>query len=220
MLFEELKERISSIMSTKYNIISVLDVPTREDVTFEEKAGLIETSVLYIDIRNSTELLKLHRKTVVAKLLKSFHLICAKVIRSNFGDVRSFNGDSLLAFFQANHDVCDNAVVSAFCMKYCLDKLIKNRFGDEFDYGIGIDCGKILAAKAGFKGDYNNDLIWIGKAVNSAAKMGNAAESPDNIRISNGVYERLSGENKFRKSSVLGIIDINVDIWKMILLLF
>lgn len=215
MLFKELKDRVSELMISKYEIAATEQVPERDDVTFKSKSCFITTAVLSIDIRDSTKLLKKHKKSLIAKMLRSFHLICAKIIKNNYGHIRSFNGDSLLAFFDAEYDPCNNAVESAFYIKYSLERLLKTRFGDEFDYGIGIDFGKILVAKAGFAGLYNNDLLWIGLPVNQAVKMSNNAKTPYNIHISNTIYKNLRNANKRKSKEIIpGFPALPLDIWK------
>ncbi|MHA1942305.1 MAG: adenylate/guanylate cyclase domain-containing protein [Candidatus Hodarchaeales archaeon] len=213
MLLEELKYKISELMNSKYEIVNTDQVPDRDDVTFKTKSCFITTSVLNIDIRDSTKLLKKHKKSYIAKMLRSFHLICTKIIKNKYGHIRSFNGDSLLAFYDSEFDPCNNAVECAFNIKYCIGKLIKPYFGDEFDYGIGIDYGKILVTKAGFKGDYNNDLVWIGEAVNNAVKFGNKTDEPNNIVISEKVFKALKKVNRYKIKSFLGIADYKTDIW-------
>lgn len=219
MFFEELKERVTELIGSKYEITKTNFVPERDDATFKTKTCLISTAVLNIDIRDSTRMLKKYKRSFIAKTLRIFHLISAKIIKENDGDVRSFNGDSLLAFFNADLDPCNNAVESAFYIKYSINKLIRPYFKEEFDYGIGIDYGEILVTKAGFPGFYNNDLLWIGLPVNHAVKMSNKAETPYNIRISNTIYKNLRNANKRKSKEIIpGFAARPLDIWKKTLI--
>ena len=62
----------------------------------------------------------------------------------------------------------------------------------DIDFGIGIDCGDVLATKVGLGGTYDNkDLIWIGNAVNRSTKISDECKSPYHIGISKAVYDKL-----------------------------
>lgn len=80
----------------------VSSVPDISDsrLTFGNKGLIFEATVLYIDINGSTDFLNNHQKGTVAKLHMSFFHIIITVAKSLGGEVRSFNGDSMLVFFQ------------------------------------------------------------------------------------------------------------------------
>lgn len=195
----DLKVKINEIMTSKYEIQCIDRIPTKQDVTFGEKACSIDAACLFIDIRNSTGLLVKYAPSAIANVLKAFHYICTKILKYNSGEVRSINGDSILAMFDGP-ECCDDAVSAAFNIKYTLNLLIKPLFNnsEDFDYGIGIDFGKIFVAKVGLYGEFNNDLIWVGNTINQASKFGNNAKHPNNIFITNLVYQKLNDINKIR----------------------
>lgn len=56
---------------------------------------------------------------------------------------------------------------------------------------VGIDVSELFVAKAGFRG--SNDLVWVGRAANHAAKMSSMPESHQTY-ISSDVYDRLPEE--------------------------
>ncbi len=194
----DLQVKIRDLMSLKYDVSAIDRVPTKQDVTFGDKACSIQAACLFIDIRDSSKLIQKYRVSDVANLLKCFHYICSFTIRKNTGEVRSFNGDSVLAIF-TEKSCCDCAASTAFNIKYFIDLLLisKYKIEKDLDFGIGIDFGKIFVVKVGNRGEFNNDLVWIGSPVNRAAKMGNKSNSPNSISISKAVYERLNKENRF-----------------------
>ena len=61
-------------------------------------------------------------------------------------------------------------------------------------HGVGIDTGTVLAVRAGVRGD--NDLIWIGRAPNLAAKLSDLRTSPFNTFMTAKVYSKLSDKAK------------------------
>jgi class 3 adenylate cyclase len=218
-----LRTNVQELMALDYDVQSIARVPIRQDVTFGDEARVLLSASLFIDIRNSTDLLQKYRKSSLANLLKSFHYICAKTIKHNCGEVRSFNGDSNLAIF-AEPSSCDNAVSSAFAIKSYLDLILKPNYtiARDLDYGIGIDFGTVFVAKVGLSGEFNNDLIWIGACVNNASRMASKSKSPYNIHISAAVFGKLSQVNRIRTPFNLGNLltppGARLDIWKVGLL--
>ncbi len=55
--------------------------------------------------------------------------------------------------------------------------------------------GTVLAVRGGVRGD--NDLIWIGRAPNLAAKLSDLRESPNQTFITASVYNMLNGSSKY-----------------------
>ena len=149
-------------------------------------------------MRHSTNLLDEHRRNAVAKLHMSYYYAIVKIAKENGGQIRSFNGDSLLVFFIGkNNETVQRAVKSAFRMKYAISEIVnpvlKNYI--DIDFGIGMDVGSIVATKVGVGGDETTkDLIWLGDAVNRATKISDECSSPENVGISESVFGCLSND--------------------------
>ena len=69
-------------------------------LTFGNTGLKFEATVLYIDMRNSTEILNKHNRATVAKMHMAYFHTVVKIANSLGGEVRSFNGDSMLVFFK------------------------------------------------------------------------------------------------------------------------
>ena len=59
---------------------------------------------------------------------------------------------------------------------------------------VGIDSSKLLVAKTGAWG--SNDLVWVGRAANYAAKLCSLREGSKASFITPAVYDKLSGDTK------------------------
>jgi uridylate cyclase len=62
------------------------------------------------------------------------------------------------------------------------------------DHGVGIDTGTVLAVRGGARS--SNDLIWIGRAPNLAAKLSDLREPPYQSFITASVFSRLNDKSK------------------------
>lgn len=196
-LKSDIKKKSNEIKDSHFVSGSVSFIPTIEtsSLTFGSTGLLFPATVLYIDMRGSTEVLNTHQRSVVAKIHMTYYHAIVKVAKDDGGEIRSFNGDSLLVFFYGNSDeVVRKAVCSALRMKYALTQIVNESLENymDIDFGIGIDCGEILATKVGIGGaNENKDLIWIGNAVNRSTRISDSCSDPFYVGISRAVYCKL-----------------------------
>ena len=71
--------------------------------------------------------------------------------------------------------------------------LKKNGF--KISHCVGIDTSSVLAVRAGQRG--SNDLVWVGRAPNLAAKLSEIRESGYCSYITEDVFSRLNDEAKY-----------------------
>jgi len=217
---ENIENKVKEIIDSKIEVTDIYNVPDLDDtrLTFANKGLRFESTTLYIDMRGSTKILNNHNRTTVAKLHKAYFYIIVKIAKSLGGEVRSFNGDGMLVFFQGTtKDTLSDAVKSAMKMKYMLtqNETVKKKLEkySSIDFGIGIDDGKILCTKVGLAGTNNRDLVWIGNAVNKSVKIGDNLKSPNHIGISSFVYDNLNDELKYDITKDSWGNEIKTDIW-------
>lgn len=217
---EDIEQAVKNIIDTNFEVTDITTVPDLEDtrLTFSNKGLRFEATTLYIDMRGSTSILNNHNRTSVAKLHKAYFHIIVKIAKSLGGEVRSFNGDGMLVFFQGtSKNTLSDAVKSAMKMKYMLtqNETIKKKFEkySSINFGIGIDDGKILCSKVGLAGTNNRDLVWIGNAVNKSVKIGDNLESPYHIGISSYVYSNLKDDVKYHITKDDWGNEIKTDMW-------
>jgi adenylate cyclase len=210
---KELEDKIKDYTEGDYEIIETAKIPSPENVTFGKKAYKIKLTSFCIDLRKSTDLLRIHDKETCGKIHKSYLTIATKIIIENSGQIRSFNGDSVLAFWPAQYkSEIEQAVRAAFQLKWALDIKFTKYFEtySKLDFGIGIDWGDVYIVKAGLpKNDNNNDLVFLGMCVNYATMIANQASSPNHIEISTSTYSNLTDDWKYGTSN-----GVKQDMWK------
>jgi class 3 adenylate cyclase len=204
-LKQDILDKIKDHMDANFDVQEVSYVPTLDDkkLTFGNTGLKFDSTVLYIDLRGSTALINKHNKSTVAKIHKAYYYTIVKIAKSLGGENRSFNGDSLLVFFEGStKDTLSNAVKAAMHMKYMLSNSegISKHLSKytTIDFGIGLDYGDVLCTKVGIGGAYDNkDLIWIGNSVNKSTVLSDKGKSPNHIYISKMVYDNLNDDVKF-----------------------
>lgn len=204
-LKDDIKKEVKNILDTKFDVEDVSYVPDIENskLIYGNKGLQFEGTVLYVDMRGSTSILSKHNRPVVAKIHMSYFHAILKIAEIYNGEVRSFNGDSVLVFFEGNSKLTLNfAVMAAMKMTYIIssNEGINNELQkySTVDFGIGIDFGHILCTKIGLaKKPNNKDLIWIGHAVNKSTVISDSRKSPYHVGISSVVYSNLNDNVKY-----------------------
>lgn len=192
-LRDELSDEVGIILAKDFAITATKTntVPHSSDgaITFPnldaktQACKLIDTCVLYIDIRRSTELSITHKPQTVAKLYSAFVRAMTKCARHYSGHVRGIIGDRVMVIFDC--DGCfRKAVDCAILMNSTAQYVINKHFTrTEVQCGIGIDAGKMLVTKTGFRRrgveqhNYKN-LVWLGRPANVASKLTDIANKP------------------------------------------
>lgn len=203
---EDIIKKVKSILDDKFEVEETTSVPdiANSKLTFGNSGLLFEATVLYIDLRGSTALLNKHNNPTVAKIHMAYFHTIVTIANLLGGEVRSFNGDSMLVFFVGTTKATLNSAVRAAMMMHYMiaskDSGINSLLSkySEIDFGIGLDDGKILCTKIGKGGDSNTqDLIWIGNPANKSVSISDQCHSPYHIGISSYVYTNLMDETKY-----------------------
>lgn len=208
-LRKSIEEEIQGMLSSdfKIEITETTTVPSLDDigitypnfVTGIQKCKLIETCVLYIDLRKSTDLNLSHRRDTMSKLYSTFIRSIMKAATQYNGKVRNVVGDRVMVLFDSA-ECFGNAYKTAVLLNSVVAKLLNKHFiNNEIKAGVGIDYGKMLVTKAGIiKKGYENtnykSLVWLGKPANIAAKLTDLANktiTKQTLHKKDVIWERL-----------------------------
>lgn len=198
-LLDEISEEIHTILDEKFEIEETETVPEVADLSYDNKGKLLETAVLYIDIRDSTDLTDEHTRETSAKIYKSFLNSMVNVAKFGKGKVRSFAGDRLMLLFDNTtsddpiYQAVNTALVMQAVVEDILSPMVKSKYGREIHCGLGIDYDGMLVARVGSPRIREfNDLIWAGNAANLASKLTDSEfSSSGEIVITERVFEKM-----------------------------
>lgn len=203
-IIEDLTNDVQGIIDMPWNTRQGQKVPSSTDVALAGGAVELDATFLYADMANSSKMAKELDRRVVAKILKSFLATTARLVRFHDGSIVSFDGDRILGVFIGDSKN-STAAKCGLQINYTVKNIIRTKFESKYDtvknasftirHGIGVDTGTVLAVRVGVRGD--NDLIWIGRAPNLAAKLSDLRESPNYTFISTTVYNRLNDTSKY-----------------------
>lgn len=159
-------------------------VPRIDDsaLTFDEpdagikRAKRLTTCVLYVDIRDSTQISAEHRPKKLTRLYSTFVHVMIRCAREGGGHVRNIIGDRVMIVFDA--DRCfERAAHTATLCNTAAHQIIQS-WSRHFVFrcGIGIDHGPLLVTKAGVprrgaETEFYRSLVWLGRPANVASKL-------------------------------------------------
>lgn len=198
-LIKRINSQINKILKTKLNIADARVVPFIEDIAHIEEAKKVETSVLHIDIRNSSSLVDELSPEIALKVYQIFHSCVTETLRYKDGKIRTFAGDRIVALFNPGKEKLPRttAVETALLIDKMLTGFVNPILAQNniypLEYGIGIDYGLMLAGRVGKYGKQNNDIVWAGNAMNYASKL---ADFGNGIFLSQGVYDGITDNIK------------------------
>jgi adenylate cyclase len=192
-LKDAVSEEVATILASDFqvDVTATRIVPHSNDpaITFpnlddkRQGAKLIDTCVLYIDIRRSTELNLTHKPRTVARLYSAFVRAMTRCATEHNGHVRGIIGDRVMVLFDQENAFV-NAVNCAISMNSVSQYVINKHFTrGEVACGIGVDSGKMLATKTGMRRRGINqhayrNLVWLGRPANIASKLTDLANKP------------------------------------------
>lgn len=203
----EIIAQVNEFFSGTYNITDGSIIPDVQDIQLGKSGRELELAMLFIDIRESTKIVDNIRRITAARMYKSFLWGVTNIARMNDGELRSFNGDGVLVVFSGKSKRT-NACKAALQMSWFVKKILKPKMQTvfqnnqqlqelDFDFGIGIDVGKVLVVRGGIRGENNNDLVWVGNATNYAVKLSSISNNDGSfVYISKDVYDSMAESSK------------------------
>ena len=202
-LVEDYTEAVEKIFKDTWTTRDSQKVPESNEVAeiaLDNEAVKINGTVLYADLDDSTNLVDKHEPEFAARIYKAYLSCAAKVIRSEGGEITAYDGDRIMAVYIGDEkNTC--AARSALKINYTVTEIINpilKKCHPKTKYRVkqvvGIDTSDLFVASIGIRG--SNDLVWVGRAANYAAKLC-LGSSRHPSRLTKAVYDKLSDSIKY-----------------------
>ena len=204
-LKDDISNQVSQIIQQSWDIRDGRIVPANDDIALSGGGvRLPDATVLYVDLAQSSRLATDFQQRTAAKVIRIFLSSMCRLITDNGGTITSFDGDRVMGVFLGDSKNSD-AAICALKMNYVISKIVQpavnNYFtsvreaGFSISHSVGIDTSAILAVKAGLRGA--NDIVWVGRAPNLAAKLCELRENYNRSYISEDVFLKLNESAKY-----------------------
>ena len=197
-LGNDLNSEVRQILREQWTTREGRVVPESDDLKLGNDAVTLEGTVLYADLDDSTKLVDSRKPSFAAEIYKCYLACSARIIRSESGEITSYDGDRIMAVFigdAKNSTAARTALKINFAVQEIINPAITHQY-PKSDYSIkhvvGIDTSNLFVARTGIRGA--NDLVWVGRAANYAAKL--SSRSGPFTQITAAVYNKLNRESK------------------------
>lgn len=213
-------EALEKIVEQPVDEIELIDdVPPLSDLEDSNKVFNGKLTILFVDMRKSTELTDELKSKKMVKIYRSFIRSIIQSIRYAGGFSRQFAGDGIMGVFQDSIDEekieysSSKAIYAAryinTLIDYCLNPLLQKHMDNlNIACGIGICTGEILVTKAGMRGKEvdntcENELgfIWVGSKTNEASRLCSLAKGGEIFIDSDTFTESKESVNNWNKCS-------------------
>lgn len=216
--FETASNAVSNILGQPVEEIKITDIlPPLNDIADSNKVFKGKLSVLFVDMRKSTDLTDELKSKKMVKVYRSFIRIVIQAIRYSGGYTRQFAGDGIMGIFQ-NSNV-DGQNISSSCkaikaaryihtlIDFCLNPALKKSMDICIGCGVGICTGTIMITKVGMRGKESNKtaenetgIVWVGSTTNYANRYCSLAH-PCEIFIDENTYSEIEDSEIWTKTS-------------------
>jgi class 3 adenylate cyclase len=198
-LKDDLQTEVATIFRSVWTERDGTVVPADDSIKLTNDAVNLDAVVLYADLADSTALVDGQTKQFAAEIYKTFLHCAAKIITSEGGVVTAYDGDRVMAVYVEGAKNTA-AVRTALKINYARLQIIIPALRKQYAtntytpyHVVGIDSTKLFVARTGIRG--SNDLVWVGRAANYAAKL-SALPHAYPTYITAGVYGAMLAEVK------------------------
>lgn len=201
-LKEDLEESVNEIVAKEHwTTRKGQVVPEPDDLGLGNDAVEFEATVLYADMADSTGLVDKQKAHLAAEVYKSYMVCAARIIKNAEGTVSAYDGDRIMGVFIGefkNSSAAKAALQINWALQEVVNPALKQYYGDsayQMNHAIGIDTSPIFACRIGVRND--NDIVWVGRAANYAAKLTNLKNDKHPVFITGAVFDKLNRKSKY-----------------------
>jgi class 3 adenylate cyclase len=225
---QELQAEVAKVFKERWSECDGRAVPDPDDLGLSNDGVNLDATVLYADMAESTDLVDTKKAEFAAEVYKTYLICAARIIKDEGGSITAYDGDRIMAVFVGDTKN-STAARAALKINGAVIDIINPALVTQYSnssyrvrHRVGIDTSSTFVRRVGVRND--NDLVWVGRAANYAAKLCAIPEN-NTVFISEAVFNRLQDASKYggnprqlmwreRKWSQMGDKRIYSSAWK------
>lgn len=199
-LKEDLEEVVSKIFREIWTERDGQGVPLPEDLKLGNDGVNLNATVLYADMSDSTKLVDSYKPQFTAEVYKAYLTCAARIVKSEGGSITAYDGDRIMGVFigkMKNITAAKTALMINGAVLDIINPALERQYPQtpyRVKHVMGVDTSAIMVARIGVRND--NDLVWVGRAANYAAKF--CAINEENTTFITGeVFDSLMDSSKY-----------------------
>ncbi len=178
-------------------------VPEAENLNLGNDGVTLAGAVLYADLADSTDLVNNETPEFAAEIYKVYLHCASRIIRDEGGVITAFDGDRVMGVFIGDSKNT-SAVRCALKINHAALRIINPAIVNQYPsssytarHSVGVDTSSLFVARTGVRGA--NDLVWVGRAANYAAKLCGLRDGGYASWITKDVYDVMNAKTKTSK---------------------
>lgn len=198
-LNEDLQGVVKTIFEQNWTTRDGEVVPEPKDLGLANDAVNLDATVLYADMADSTRLVDSQKAHLAAEVYKAYMACAARIIKNNGGAITAYDGDRVMGIFIGglkNTTAAKTALQINWAVEHVVNPALKTQYGVsayQMKHVVAVDTSTIFACRIGVRND--NDVVWVGRAANYAAKLAGINEYP--VYITGTVFDNMSDSSKY-----------------------
>lgn len=199
-LKEDLEGEVAEIFRSRWSERDGQVVPAPENLGLGNDAVKLDGTVLYADMCDSTKLVDNQPPSFAAEVYKAYLTCAARIVKAAGGVITAYDGDRIMAVFigdSRNSSAASAGLKINYAVHHIVNPAINKVYTNNtfvLQHVVGIDKSPLFVARIGVRND--NDLVWVGRAANYAAKLC-AINAPNTVFITNDVFNSLNKSAKY-----------------------
>lgn len=197
---DDLEEAVAAIFRSAWTITDGTKVAEPEDIQLGNYGVNLDATVLYADLAQSTAMVSDFKAEFAAEVYKAYLHCAAKLITHRGGVITAYDGDRVMGVYIGGSKNTQ-AANTALNINYAVTKVINPKLKAQYPatsfevrQAVGIDTGKLLVARTGIRG--SNDLVWVGRPANYAAKLCDLREGYYTSYVTSDVYNNMNADSR------------------------
>ncbi len=155
----------------------------------------VEVSMVFVDVRGSTNIAENMSATEYAKLINQFYVDSTKVFIETDGFMMDVVGDEVFALYPPGFSGEHHASLAVTAAQKLINKVDNNlKTQEKLTFGVGVHTGKAYIGTINGAEEGIVDVRVLGDAVNTAARIC-ACAAPGEALISNQAYQMSNLDN-------------------------
>lgn len=198
---DDLRGQVKSIFAGRWELRDGNKVPEPEDIQLGNVGVKLDATVLYADLAQSTTLVTSQTATFAAEVYKAYLYCAAKLIAAQDGVITAYDGDRIMAVFigeRRNSRAAITALKLNDAVRNVINPALHKQYPDRpafnVEQAVGIDSSQLMVARTGIR--KYNDLVWVGRAANYAAKLCGLRNDGYASYITADVFKQLATDAK------------------------
>lgn len=206
-LKDDLTTEVDETVRETWSTEKTTKVPSPEDLRLKANHAkeLESATILYADLDGSTSMVDGYKWWFAAKIYKIYLRCASQIIKSEDGVITAYDGDRVMAIFTGGTKNT-TAVRTALKINYAVEEILRPAIKKHYPktefqlrHVIGVDTSRLHVARIGVRND--NDLVWVGRAANYAAKLCGLSKKP--LWITHTVHDVMLDSVKYSDGKLM-----------------